>query len=179
MGRRPFGARAMTYAERQQRRRKQLGISGLFVPAVRPWDQERANFQEIRTLDALHTWLQHGDAEQVAKWLADRLIDRDDDATFLDKGRAGLQLKAVAPAGALFEACAQPAVRMRRAATRSPPEPTRGLRIALPVPTSVSPPPSCRDWKPPCTPRRLSPVMLAPLFKMAVVTASTLFRKRQ
>ena len=87
MGRRPIGDRVMTDAERQRRRRKQLGISGSFLPAVRPWDQERANYQETKTLDALDEWLQDGDAEHVAKWLAERILDRDDYATFLDEVR--------------------------------------------------------------------------------------------
>ena len=87
MGRRPIGDRVMTDAERQRRRRKQLGITGSFLPAVRPWDQDRADYQETKTLDALDTWLQCGDTEPVAKWLAERILDRDDWATFLDEVR--------------------------------------------------------------------------------------------
>ncbi len=67
-------------------------------------------------------------------------------------GRAGLQLKAVAPAGALFEA-GRSADRQDAARCHTiPPEPTRGVRIALPVPISAAPPCPRRDWKPPCTP---------------------------
>ena len=78
----------MTDAERSPSRRKQLGIVGSpWYAAARPWDQGRADFHETRTLDSLDTWLEHGDAEHVAKWLAERILDRDDYATFLDEVR--------------------------------------------------------------------------------------------
>lgn len=79
MGRKPIGERAMTAAERQQKRRQQLGIGGPWLPTWRPWDGARSdNRAETDTIERIEDWLQYGDREAVTKWLASCLASRGD-----------------------------------------------------------------------------------------------------
>ena len=71
MGRRPIGEVAMSPAERQRRRSRELGIGMPFLPQRLPWDDSTAlDRKRAEPLDRLCWWLSEGNAAQVAKWLA-------------------------------------------------------------------------------------------------------------
>ena len=79
MDKNPVGESAVPDdAERQRQRRDHLAIRR-WLPTYRPWDNARCrNNRECETIHSIEEWLQYGDADAVAEWLANHLAMRPD-----------------------------------------------------------------------------------------------------
>ncbi len=74
MGRPPIGDKAMTAAERQRKRRERLAGEHPWEPVwKRPGEGEvsRRHAYHNHFVERLHDWLEYGDMDRVAKFLAD------------------------------------------------------------------------------------------------------------
>jgi hypothetical protein len=75
MGRRPVGKQPMTDAERQRKHRQALADKATANWKPR-WTQDsgRRRFTEERFLELLDRWFEEGDPEEIAAYLADRMV---------------------------------------------------------------------------------------------------------